>query len=107
MRNGVIFGIQIIVNGNFLRLFIAVSYTHLMYHYQRMRSYLITYAGGRLKYSPQNTAVQNPAVFKAVGQTADVNAAPFSKLIDSHLHLPVALHQNLSISIGIHVFLAG
>ena len=56
--------------------------------------------------TPQNTAVQNPAVFKAVGQTTDVNAAPFSKRIDSHLHLPVTLYQNLSVGIGIHVFLA-
>ena len=55
--------------------------------------------------APQNAPVQDSAVFKAVWQAADINGAPVSKFIDSHLHFFFALHQNTGVFIGKDVFL--
>ena len=50
---------------------------------------------------PQDCTVQNTAVFKAVRQTADINAAAFAELVDGHLYFFLALHENLSTLKGI------
>ena len=50
--------------------------------------------------TPQNTAVQNTAVLKAVRQTADINTAPLSKLMDSHLHFLLPLYQNFRVLVS-------
>ena len=43
--------------------------------------------------SPNNAAVQNAAVFKAVRQTADIHGTALTELVDRHLHLLVLLLQ--------------
>ena len=56
--------------------------------------------------SPQDRTVQHTAVFKAVWQTADIDASSFSKRVDCHLHFFIDLADDRSIRQSIHVFLS-
>src|SRR5699024_5142698 len=45
--------------------------------------------------APEDRAVEDPAVFKAVRKSADINGAAFSESVDRHLHFFVSLDEDL------------
>src|SRR5699024_10383930 len=55
---------------------------------------------------PQDGAVQETAVLKAVGKSADVDAASLAKVIDSQLYFFVILLQDRSSLVSVNIFLS-
>ena len=55
--------------------------------------------------APEDTPVQNSAVLKAVGKTADIYGTSFSGFIYRHLYFFFPLHQNLRILIRKYILL--
>ena len=56
--------------------------------------------------APEDRAVQQPRVVKAIWQTAQVYGTAFAKVVDRHLHFLVPAVKHRRAGQGVHVFLA-